>query len=115
MSLHATTDTGSRAMDFKSISYSVAGRRALITLNRPARMNAIDRHMPREIADAVAAANEDNDVHVIVLGGAGKGFCGGYDLVEFAERPPSRKDAARANAPPTPWDPMADFYMMFQN
>src|SRR5438128_771594 len=68
-------------MEFKSITYEVRGRRALITLNRPQRMNAIDRHMPREIADAVAAANEDNAVHVIVLTGAGKGFCGGYDLV----------------------------------
>ena len=65
-------------MDFRSITYSVSGRRATITLNRPERMNAIDRHMPREIAEAVAAANEDNDVHVIVLAGAGKGFCGGY-------------------------------------
>jgi enoyl-CoA hydratase len=104
-------------MEFKSIIYRVAGRRATITLNRPERMNAIDRHMPREIADAVAAANEDNSVHAIVLAGAGKGFCGGYDLVEFAERtprqPPDRAGAADNAA--KPWDPMADFYMMFQN
>src|SRR5579864_898655 len=84
---------GAYAMAFKSITYAVAGRRATITLNRPERMNAIDRHMPREIADAVAAANEDNSVHVIVLTGAGKGFCGGYDLVEFAEQKPQpRRD-----------------------
>jgi enoyl-CoA hydratase len=104
-------------MEFKSISYAVSGRRATITLNRPERMNAIDRHMPREIADAVAAANEDNGVHVIVLTGAGKGFCGGYDLVEFAERRPQQRQdqTAKANNAPKPWDPMADFYMMFQN
>jgi enoyl-CoA hydratase/carnithine racemase len=99
-------------MDFHSITYEVKGRRAYITLNRPERMNAIDRHMPREIADAVAAANEDNAVHVIILSGAGKGFCGGYDLVEFAERRPRAREN---NAPEAPWDPMADFYMMFQN
>jgi len=100
-------------MDFHSITYDVKGRRATITLNRPERMNAIDRHMPREIADAVAAANEDNSVHVIILAGAGKGFCGGYDLVEFAEARPRAREAS--NARDTPWDPMADFYMMFQN
>ncbi len=110
-------------MDFHSVAYAVEGRRALITLNRPERMNAIDRHMPGEIARAVAMANEDNDVHVIVITGAGKGFCGGYDLVDFAERrPTARPDAAkapsrpeRANGEPLPWDPMADFYMMSQN
>jgi len=107
-------------MDFQSIAYSVNGRRATITLNRPERMNAIDHHMPREIAEAVALANDDNDVHVIVLTGAGKGFCGGYDLVEYAERRPSGGAAARpgpqrANGQPMPWDPMADFYMMYQN
>src|SRR5438105_10173015 len=97
-------------MEFHSIAYEVKGRRATITLNRPERMNAIDRHMPREIADAVAAANEDNEVHVIVLAGAGKGFCGGYDLVEFAEARPRARDVdgqkASVNAA-RPWDPMA--------
>ena len=105
-------------MPFKSIAYEVHGRRALITLNRPERMNAIDRHMPGEIAAAVAMANEDNAVHVIVLTGAGKGFCGGYDLVEFAERRPRpRAPAAQApaNAPDLPWDPIADYFMMSQN
>lgn len=105
-------------MEFHSLTYAVAGRRATITLNRPERMNAIDRHMPREIADAVALANEDNEIHVIVLTGAGKGFCGGYDLVEFAERRPQPRTAdkpATSNSPPSPWDPMADFYMMYQN
>ncbi|HTX49925.1 MAG TPA: crotonase/enoyl-CoA hydratase family protein [Caulobacteraceae bacterium] len=107
-------------MDFQSIAYAAHGRRATITLNRPERMNAIDHHMPREIAEAVALANDDNDVHVIVLTGAGKGFCGGYDLVEYAERRPTgggapRPGPRRANGQPMPWDPMADFYMMYQN
>src|SRR5580693_7082469 len=102
-------------MEFHSIAYGVHGRRATITLNRPERMNAIDHHMPREIAEAVALANDDNDVHVIVLTGAGKGFCGGYDLVEYAERRPTggpapRRGPQRANGQPMPWDPMADFY-----
>jgi enoyl-CoA hydratase len=99
-------------MTYHSIAYETRGRRALITLNRPERMNAIDRHMPGEIAAAVARANEDNDVHVIVLTGAGKGFCGGYDLVEFAERPPRAREE---NGRDLPWDPMADYFMMSQN
>jgi enoyl-CoA hydratase len=107
-------------MEFHSIAYEVTGRRATITLNRPERMNAIDQHMPREIAEAVALANDDNAVHVIVLTGAGKGFCGGYDLVEYAERRPTGSGPRpsppqRANGQPLPWDPMADFYMMHQN
>jgi enoyl-CoA hydratase/carnithine racemase len=37
--------------------------------------------MPRELAACVEEANLDPAVHVIALAGAGKGFCGGYDLV----------------------------------
>jgi enoyl-CoA hydratase len=93
-------------------------------LNRPQRMNAIDGRMPREIADAVKRANADNDVHVIIVTGAGAGFCAGYDLIEFAEKPGVRpgsqhgSGAAAADAsgrPSLPWDPMADFYGMYQN
>jgi enoyl-CoA hydratase len=104
-------------MEFKSILYAVHGRQARITLNRPERMNAIDRNMPGELARAVAMANEDNAVHVIVLTGAGKGFCGGYDLVEFAERRPRPRQEGNAggNQPDLPWDPMADYFMMSQN
>jgi len=108
-------------MEFRSIAYEKRGRRALVTLNRPERMNAIDRSMPREIAEAVATANEDDDVHLIILTGAGKGFCGGYDLVEYAERRPAARPSADSDAEPSgnrrslPWDPVADFFMMSQN
>jgi len=107
-------------MEFKSITYETQGRRALITLNRPERMNAIDRDMPAEIATAVGMANEDNAVHAIVLTGAGKGFCGGYDLVEYAERAPRPRSPSEGrpegdNRRDAPWDPMADYFMMSQN
>ena len=56
-------------MRYRTLKYSAAGRIARITLNRPARLNAIDDRMPREIRRAVEAANADDQVHVIVLTG----------------------------------------------
>ena len=64
-------------MAYTTLKYSVAGRIARVTLNRPARLNAIDDRMPREIRRAVEAANADDRVHVIVLAGAGRAFCAG--------------------------------------
>ena len=60
-------------------------RVARITFNRPARLNAIGSTTPGEIRDAVAIANDVDDVHVIVLQGAGRAFCAGYDIEEFAD------------------------------
>jgi enoyl-CoA hydratase len=58
---------------------------ARLLLNRPERFNAINDQMPGEIRAAVDWANANAQVHVIVIEGSGKGFCGGYDLVEYAE------------------------------
>ena len=41
--------------------------------------------MPRALRDAIAEANRDDGVHVIVLAGAGRAFCTGYDLQRYAE------------------------------
>lgn len=57
---------------FATLKLEVAGRIATITLNRPERLNAINRDMPGEIRRAVETANSDDDVHVIVLRGAGR-------------------------------------------
>ena len=57
------------------------GRVARITLNRPERGNGITRALLTELEAAVERADLDPAVHVILLAGAGKGFCGGYDLV----------------------------------
>src|SRR4051794_31506546 len=71
--------------EFSTITYAARGAIARITLDRPERGNGITLEMPRELAAAVERANLDPDVHVIALAGNGPGFCGGYDLVEFAE------------------------------
>ena len=56
------------------------GRMARIILNRPEVLNAIDDRLPKLLQDAVEKANADESVRVIVLSGAGKAFCAGYDL-----------------------------------
>jgi enoyl-CoA hydratase len=86
-------------------------RIARLLLNRPERLNAISMAMPREIRAAVDWAVANPDIHVIVVEGAGKGFCGGYDLAESAEAMidhPCQQEK-------TPWDPMVDYAYMKQN
>jgi enoyl-CoA hydratase len=96
-------------MDLKSVRYDVAGRVATITLNRPDRLNAIDDHMPGELRRCVERANDDAGVHVIVVTGAGRSFCSGYDLKRYAQTP-----GANPGVQEMPWDPMVDFKMMFE-
>ncbi len=69
----------------ETLTYSVADRVARITLNRPERGNGITRLLVTELEQYVERADLDPAVHVILLAGKGKGFCGGYDLVESAE------------------------------
>jgi enoyl-CoA hydratase len=86
-------------------------RIARLLLNRPERLNAINEDMPREIRAAVDWANADDEVHVIVVEGAGKGFCGGYDLSQFGQGDidhPCQQER-------TPWDPMVDYAYMKRN
>ena len=97
-------------MKYHSIEYQVQGRVAVITLNRPERLNAIDHHMPREIRGAVERAGRDDNVHVIVLTGAGRAFCAGYDLVDYAET-----GGENPGVQSMPWDPTVDFRFMHQN
>jgi len=96
-------------MNFTSLTYETAGRIARITLNRPERLNAIDEKMPGEIRAAVERANADDGIHVIVLQGAGRGFCAGYDLKAFAET-----KGENPGVQSMPWDPMVDYRFMKQ-
>src|SRR2546421_3939698 len=63
--------------------------------------------MPGEIRGAVERANDDSAVHVIVLQGAGRAFCAGYDLKRFAE--------TGVGTQKTVWDPIKDFRAMKRN
>ncbi|MGE5227994.1 MAG: enoyl-CoA hydratase-related protein [Planctomycetaceae bacterium] len=55
-----------------------------LTMNRPSALNALDAGLTGAIAEAIAAAGEDEDVAVVILRGAGRAFCAGYDLNEDA-------------------------------
>jgi enoyl-CoA hydratase len=67
------------------VLYEAADGVARLTLNRPERGNAITPRLIAELVECVRRADLDPAVHVLLLAGAGSGFCGGYDLLESAE------------------------------
>jgi enoyl-CoA hydratase len=116
------------------LQYAVAERVARITLNRPERGNGINRAMLTALEQTVERADLDPGVSVVLLSGNGKGFCGGYDLVQSAEGQGRLEDEAavggaelppgspldpevmRANHDPSGlWDPTVDYAMMSRN
>ena len=83
-------------------------RIARLRLERPDRYNAITDAMPGEIRAAVEWAQSQDAIHVILVEGAGQGFCGGYDLAATAQSSidhPCQQEAQ-------PWDPMLDYATM---
>ncbi|HEV7562138.1 MAG TPA: crotonase/enoyl-CoA hydratase family protein [Solirubrobacterales bacterium] len=70
----------SGAPEFETLLYSVADAVATISLNRPDSLNTIVPPMPDEVEAAVGLAVADPEVKVIVLRGAGRAFCAGYDF-----------------------------------
>lgn len=124
-SLFADRPLTGKPAEYRTLTYEVTGRIARITFNRPGRGNAITPDTPIELAEVVERADLDPRVHVIVLSGRGKGFCGGYDLAMFAEGAdgPGEESGtagtvidpmvqARNHNPFGQWDPMADYAMM---
>ncbi|MBI5285098.1 MAG: enoyl-CoA hydratase/isomerase family protein [Chloroflexi bacterium] len=69
-------------MTYRDLLYDVSDSIATITLNRPERLNAISGGMLASFSDAFREADHDRGVRVIILTGAGKGFCSGLDLKE---------------------------------
>ncbi len=67
-------------MSYQTIRYATDGPIATITLNRPAELNAIVAPMPDEVEDAVNTAVRDQAVKVMILRGAGRAFCAGYNF-----------------------------------
>ena len=67
-------------MTYQEILYAVDQGIATVTLNRPDRLNAWTTTMEHEVRQAMAAAAGDDAVKVVVLTGAGRGFCAGADM-----------------------------------
>jgi 2-(1,2-epoxy-1,2-dihydrophenyl)acetyl-CoA isomerase len=87
-------------MSYQEILYEKRDGIATITLNRPERMNAFTDVMLAEWAEALEDARIDRDVRVVILTGAGRGFCAGADLKGGS----GVAEAARAETPPTAAD-----------
>mgnify|MGYP003303098841 CR=1 FL=1 len=75
-----------------------------IGIDRPEKLNAIDDDVPGQLQDAVHEAENDSDIHVIILSGKGKGFCGGYDLGAYAENQ-GQNNVYQGEK----WDPLIDY------
>jgi enoyl-CoA hydratase len=90
-------------MSYETLLYHTDGPIATVTLNRPDRLNTIVPPMPDEFEQAVGQATRDENVKVIVLRGAGRSFCAGYDFGEgFHHWDEGITTAGR-------WDPGKDF------
>lgn len=75
-------------MAYEQILYEVADGIATVTLNRPERLNAWTDVIAAEVYTAMHEAEADKNVRVIILTGAGKGFCAGGDVGGFEGKPP---------------------------
>lgn len=90
--------------DTEPVLYATADGIATITLNRPAAMNAMTNALMRGISDALTRVVDDDSIRVVVLTGAGRGFCSGADLAQAAGTPPKEEateNTTGANSPDT--------------
>ena len=74
------------AVDYQTITVERRAHVAILTLNRPERLNAINRDVMAEVPAAVAALKADDEVRALVVTGAGRGFCAGFDLMGAGQR-----------------------------
>jgi len=91
--------------EYETLLYATEGAIATVTLNRPERLNTIVPPMPDELEAAIGRAVRDPEVKVIVLRGAGRAFCAGYDFGGGFEH------WGEAMNTDGKWDPGKDFVM----
>ena len=70
-------------VNFETIEMSISDGVAILTLNRPDRLNAWTHQMGDELQQALRAGNSDEDVGAFVVTGAGRGFCAGADIKDL--------------------------------
>ena len=82
---------------FDNIRYEVADGRARITLNRPDKLNALSLELQAELNEALWEADNNRDVHCVIIKGAGRAFSAGYDLTGSGGRVPVSRAQAEDN------------------
>lgn len=86
-------------MNYETLQIILEDKVAFITLNRPERLNSFDMQLGHELYEALSNVAQNHEVHVVVIRGTGKGFCGGGDVKEMhAAKDKSRflRDLTRA-------------------
>lgn len=91
-------------MTYKCLLYAVQDRIATLTLNRPERLNALGDTLRDDLYDAVTKSAADPNVGVLVITGAGRGFCSGGDVKSMNER----DQTGEASSPSERFAPMRD-------
>lgn len=91
-------------MAYQCLLYEVKDRIATLTLNRPERLNALGDTLRDDLLDAVTRAGADPEVGVVVITGAGRGFCSGGDVKSMSER----NDAGQVPPPSDRFAPLRD-------
>jgi len=80
--------------DYETLIVEKERGRARITLNRPEKLNALSRRLQSELREALWDADRDDRVHSVILRGAGRSFCAGYDLTPDRVQPGETIDEA---------------------
>ncbi len=96
-------------MEYKDIILEKKDGVATITLNRPEKLNAITARMEEEFVDAITEVSVDDEVRVVVITGAGRGFCSGEDLVQ---RPAEITDPRKGTSNVAAGGPSRSKYMV---
>ena len=84
-------------MAFENLIYDVQDHVATLTLNRPEKLNALSGGLQQDLGDALSAAQQDDEIRVILLTGAGRGFCSGADLTPNTGTPSQQTRKSQQN------------------
>jgi len=99
-------------MAYEDILYRVENGVAVVTLNRPDKLNAWRAEMDRDVRRAMREASDDANVRIIILTGAGRGFCAGADMnmlqgIQATASSRQNEGGSRTSSAREPWDPTA--------